>query len=549
MRTTAPWWISLVSNENPMTSLHADEAFLGHYQFSHDPFAARVPGFKFFPAQRKPVLGQLHHLARYSQLLLVVSGPEGSGKTLLRQALVASTNKQAVHNLVVSARGAADPAALLKLIAQGLGATQASVATILARVGQLALTGQEVYLLVDDAEEAAEAALEVLLALAAGNDQGRPHVFLFGESSLLPRLEVLAEGEERFHAIELQPYTEEETRDYLVQRLEGAGQSGALLSDAQVADIHLQAAGWPGGINLVARDTLIEAMLAERGAARGAGFSLPKKHLVALLVVGLGVGAAWFMQSGIKPDASAPAVAQLPLAQPVPPAQEAGSPAIEFDGSSQPLPLPLVGEAQPVIREPLAQASGLEEDEASAGGLEAADPVAVAVPAPRPIASAAPVVPAPAAPVVVAPVVSAPAAAAPVVTAPVAVTPAVKPAPVKPAAVVASKPVVQPPVKPAVASAVGGDWYRGQAAGHYALQIIGTGSESSAKAFIAQQGSGYHYFKKIHQGKPLYVVTYGNFASRAAAQAAIKALPAKVQAGKPWPRSFASIQQDVAQVR
>lgn len=36
-----------------MTSLHADEAFLDHYQLSHDPFAPRVPGFKFFPAQRK----------------------------------------------------------------------------------------------------------------------------------------------------------------------------------------------------------------------------------------------------------------------------------------------------------------------------------------------------------------------------------------------------------------------------------------------------------------------------------------------------------------
>src|SRR3546814_9724586 len=85
-----------------MTSLSADDAFLDHYQFSHDPFAARVPGFKFFPAQRKPVLGQLHHLARYSQLLLAVSGPQGSGKTLLRQALVASTNKQAVLSVVVT---------------------------------------------------------------------------------------------------------------------------------------------------------------------------------------------------------------------------------------------------------------------------------------------------------------------------------------------------------------------------------------------------------------------------------------------------------------
>ena len=83
-----------------MTSLHADEAFLDHYQLSHDPFAPRVPGFKFFPAQRKPVLAQLHHLARYSHLMLVVTGPLGSGKTLLRQALAASTNKQSVQSVV-----------------------------------------------------------------------------------------------------------------------------------------------------------------------------------------------------------------------------------------------------------------------------------------------------------------------------------------------------------------------------------------------------------------------------------------------------------------
>lgn len=101
-----------------MTSLHADEAFLDHYQLSHDPFAPRVPGFKFFPAQRKPVLGQLHHLARYSQLMLVVSGPLGSGKSLLRQALVASTNKQAVQSVVVSARSASDASGMLAQVAR-----------------------------------------------------------------------------------------------------------------------------------------------------------------------------------------------------------------------------------------------------------------------------------------------------------------------------------------------------------------------------------------------------------------------------------------------
>jgi len=541
-----------------MTSLHADEAFLGHYQFSHDPFAARVPGFKFFPAQRKPVLGQLHHLARYSQLLLMVSGPHGSGKTLLRQALVASTNKQAVHSVVVSAQGAADAGGVLRQIAQGLNLVQPEMRAILAQVTQLALTGQEVYLLVDDAEQLDDAAVEALLALAAGNAEGRPHVFLFGESSLIPRLELLTEGEERFHAIELQPYTEEEARDYLAQRLEGAGQGIELLSEEQVAEIHLQSAGWPGAINQIARDLLIESMLAQRGQARrsGLGLSLPRKHLLALIVVVVGVGAAWLMQGrpAVEPSVAEPT--QLPLGQVVAPAASAvapvqepvqSGPAIEFASSAQPLPLPLVGEAQPVIREPLAQAAGLAEgEEANVAEVEtvlpppatSATPSAGAVANPVPVISAA------------APVSSPPA----VPNSPVAAVPAAQAAPSAAVPTPAPKPVVKPAEKPVVskpvnAPAVSGDWYRSQAGSHYALQVFGTRSESSAQTFVQQQGAGYRYFKKVHQGQPLYVVTYGNFASRSAAQTAIKVLPAKVQAGKPWPRSFASIQQEAVRAQ
>ncbi|HCG1166802.1 TPA: AAA family ATPase, partial [Pseudomonas aeruginosa] len=374
-----------------MTSLHADEAFLGHYQFSHDPFAPRVPGFKFFPAQRKPVLGQLHHLARYSQLLLLVTGPLGSGKTLLRQALVASTNKDAVLSVVISARTAADETSLLRQVAQGLSINQASLEAILTKVAQLAITGQDVYLMVDDAEQLQDSALEVLLLLASGTNEGRLHVFLFGEPSLLPRLEVFSEGEERFHAIELQPYSEEETRDYLAQRLEGAGQGIELISNDLLVDIHEQSEGWPGAINQVARDALIEAMLANRGAARkatGGSFNLPKKHLVILAVVAIGVIAAWFMQGKSKPEAPQTASTELSMNGGTPAqAQQPGSgPAVEFNGSSQPLPLPLVGESQPVIREPLAQAAGQGGDDE--GGLPSA-----AVP-PTVSSSAPPVTPA-----------------------------------------------------------------------------------------------------------------------------------------------------------
>jgi len=167
-----------------MTSLSADDSFLNHYGFSHDPFAARVPGFKFFPAQRKPVLGQLHHLARYSQLLLVVTGPQGSGKTLLRQALVASSNKQSVQSVVITPQETADAAAILQQVAQALNVQRSDFDAVMAQIVQLALTGQEVYLLVDDAERLTGAAIETLLRFAAGSPEARPHVFLFGESAL-----------------------------------------------------------------------------------------------------------------------------------------------------------------------------------------------------------------------------------------------------------------------------------------------------------------------------------------------------------------------------
>ena len=528
-----------------MTSLHADEAFLGHFQLSHDPFAPRVPGFKFFPAQRKPVLGQLHHLARYSQLLLVVTGPQGSGKTLLRQALVASTNKQSVQSVVVSARGAGDAAGVLRQVAQALNVAQPEIGSILSQVVQLALTGQEVYLLVDDAEQLDESALEALLALAAGAPEGRPHVFLFGESSLIAQLDALSLEEERFHVIELQPYTEEETREYLDQRLEGAGRGIELFTANQISDIHESSDGWPGNINQVARDAMIEAMIASRSAVKrpSMGFNMPKKHVLAIsAVVVVAVAAAWLMPGRSKaPTTGAPAneQAQLPLGQGTPQPNDGGAPAVEFAGNSQPMPLPLVGNSQPVMRGPLAEA---------AGGITEGDdgiPVEGSSEVPPTVTTTAPPAGIPAGPAPTAPAAKPAPAPAQIATAKPAPAPtsAAKPAPA-PAA--AAKPAEKPI---AVAKAAGGTWYAGQPTSNYVVQILGTSSEASAQNFVKEQGGEYRYFKKVLNGKPLYVITYGSFGSRDAALSAIKALPAKVQAGKPWPRTVASVQQELATTR
>lgn len=514
-----------------MTSLHADEAFLDHYQFSHDPFAARVPGFKFFPAQRKPVLGQLHHLARYSQLLLVVSGPQGSGKTLLRQALVASTNKQAVLSVVVT-QNAGEGMGVLRQVAQGLQVAQPDMQSILAQVGQLAITGQEVYILVDDAEQLSDSDLRNLVTLSAGGPEGRPHVFLFADTAMLPLFDQVSDGEEQFHIIELQPYTEEDTREYLAQRLDGAAQGLDIFTEEQLTTIHEQSEGWPGAINQVAREVLVDAMQAKRAAGKSAGFSLniPRKHMLALAVVVVGVLVAWMMQGREQPAEPAQQVQaptenaqpqQQPTAEPATDSVAQNSnpdaPAVEFAGSGEPMPLPLVGKAQPVIRDP--EVSNNQAQEASEPEAEP-----VAKPAPdtnsRLLVDTREQVPADT------PVKTVQAAA-----------PAAKPETKTQTAAPAAKP----------ANITG--WYADQAGSRYTLQVVGTSSETNAKAFISENGGDYHYFKKLYNGKPLYVVTHGSFATAEAAKAAIAKMPAKVQAGKPWPRTFASIKLEIAQAR
>jgi DamX protein len=433
---------------------------------------------------------------------------------------------------------------------------------ILSQVVQLALTGQEVYILVDDAEQLGESALEALLGLAAGTPEGRPHVFLFGEASIIDRLDQLcAESgteEERFHVIELAPYTEEETREYLAQRLDGAGQGVGLFSAEQISDIHEQSGGWPGAINQVARDSMIEAMIASRSAVKrpSMGFKMPKKHVLALGgVVVAAVLAAWLIPGRSNAPATAPAnsQAQLPLGQGQAPAQQSnnGGPAIEFAGNSQPMPLPMNGSSQPVTRTPLAEAAGSGEGDGEDGGAAAnqsLQPPTVTTTAPPAGASAGPApsmaqqpVPAPR-----------PAPAAKPTPAP-APAPAAKPAPA-PTQVATAKPAPAPAAKPAApaaaaSGAAGSGWYSGQAPTHYVVQILGTSSETTAQSYVKEQGAEYRYFKKTLQGKPLYVVTYGSFADRNAALTAIKALPEKVQAGKPWPRTVGSIQQELAAAR
>ena len=505
-----------------MTQLYADDDYLDYYQFEHDPFLGRGPSFKFFAAKRRPVLVELHHLARYSKLMLVVTGPQGSGKTVLRQALVASS-KEHVKNIVITASTTADAAAMLQQVSAALELYDSDIAGVLRHIEQMLGTGQEVRVIVDNAERLEESALLFLQRIAQGVNDACARVFVFSDSSICPLLEKVADNADLHHVIALEPWSQEEVVEYIEQRLIAAGQQLDVFSEQQLADIFIQSQGWPGQINSVAKAVLLE-QIHTKSAVKKATSNIPYKHLAVLAVLCVALLFVWLIQS---PDSSSN-TQQVAASDPVDRASQQKKIEVE-------LPLELISE--PVLREPLAQAVNTEDDD---NYIESIDPVYELQDITAP------------APVVVAPV-------------PVSRPPAqvIKETAVPPVALAEKKPAVparaaQPPVKAvsvekkvsAATNALIGtsghsQWYKQQASTRYTLQVLGTRSEATAQSFVKQNTAQYHYFRKEHQGQALFVVTYGNFADRSAAQAAISSLPEKIRKDKPWPRTILSIQQEL----
>ncbi len=511
--------------EEAFTSMSDTDRLLDYYQFSHDPFAARTPGFKFFTPKRKPVLAELHHLARYSNQLLIVTGPEGSGKTLLRQALVASSNKDAVQCVVLSAREFAAEDALLGYICQAVNAEGRDVGSLLQKAESAEAVGIQLYLVVDDAQALESSALTMLAEIAEAGTHA-PRVFLFGDDQQLqPLLESFQEGGESaaLHAVTLQSLDIAETRDYLGQRLEGAGQGVELLADEQIVLIHQRSQGWPGKINSVARQVMLEAMehapvVAAQRAGRG-GF--PVRTLVALALVAVGVGVAWYM--GDKPQE--PETTVLALPEPIPEVRLSGDQVIEpAPAPAAPLPTGPAGAGS----EPVAETSARAAEQALAPEIAAIEDDVLREPAPaEPEVAAIEKPPSPPA----------------VVAEPVRVEPA---APAEsPAAIAPPEP--EAPKALATNGAHKADWYRQQSASRYAVQLLGTRSEQAAVTFASKHAevADIGYFETVHQGAPWFVVTQGSYGGRQAAQSGVAALPESLRNSKPWPRSFGDIQKSL----
>lgn len=476
----------------------ASSMFLEHYQLSHDPFADRVPNPQFLQTKRKEVLSHLVHFSRFGNFLLLVTGPSGSGKTMLRHALLANIKDSAV-NVVISGQHSQDAAAIMHNLAVGLKAESANVEGLLHAIEQLVVTGSEVHVLVDDAQALDEEAIRLLQHLANGRGDARARVYLFGTAALQTLVEDVEKTnpDASHYLTALEPWNQAELEDYLSSRLQAAGSNLDIFTAQELEQLGKESGGWPGAINQLARDLLMARMF-DRPQRRAIP-PLPYKYLALLFLIAFLIVAIWYWQ-GAKPEQ--PQMVKLP--------EVIERPMISSQRHSE-LPAQPV---RPVTPEPVYEPEQI------------VPPVEPEPLAPAPVVAVAP--PAPVSP-------------APEVTPKPEPKPAPKPTVAKPAASVAEKKPVAPTPAPKTQPI---SWYHAQPAQNFTLQLMATANLDAVKRY-AERDPQYHFFRKLHDGKYLYVLTYGSYASREQAQAVVGRLPAELRSNKPWPRTFASVVQEI----
>jgi len=491
-------------------------------------------------------LDLLLHLSRYSNLLLTVTGQQGSGKTHLKNRMLQQLDSGVVVSLL-DANKTATAAQLLPTLAQNLNIeipAKADFDFYLDEIrnfsSQLSEEGGSCLIVIDNAENLEQDAINLLLDLATtSSDNQRPHLALFGRQELFTKLhkkENITRFESVGHHLPLEAFNEAEARNYLEHRCNSVGIDHLPLDDQQFTKAYQLAKGLPGLLNTALVDQLRNSSgqtslaISEVPAKKTQTKTTPKPKkakktktaqknklplwplLVAtLLVVLLIVG---YLYKGQLPSST-------PDTSLISRSQEIRQNEAEQARAAEPMPEEPALLKPSVNTEPEEQAEAEKQPEPQKQPEPIAEQPSLDLPDDTPIAAA----PTPAPKVI-------------------------KETPKKPAE---PKAIPKQVATPKATNKVDKDSKQEsnlmtKPANHYTLQMMGSLDEAGVKSFIEAQTtnrSDFSYFEGRYKGQPWYVVVYGDYASRDEALAAIQKLPKSLQKQRPWARSYQSVQEDI----
>ena len=473
------------------------------------PQSINLEGFQYQAKARSRQLDTLLHLSQFSDYLVLISAPSGAGKTtFIEQFLRVQPAGACIVHLVLQESVNA-PWVVRQLVQQlpvqlpNHASLEVSILALQELAQELTLQKEVLLLVVDNAQWLDEDALELLANLLPRSAQidSRPHVILCADHSVVERIEAPQFAElrqERFYHLVLAPFNQEESAEYLRQRLQRIGLNHAL-APIQLLQLHQLAKGNPGYLNMLANKALNKGGLVQQTG-------LPFWHIGATIIVVAVLAGIWWvnnaavkarLQNEFQPD---PVIESVELA-----------------------PMSAMSPADPLL---------------AVAPLLAAAPV-------EPMAQALP----PLEPIVLSPASQNITLEPQLETTP-KIEPLVKPAP----KITQTEPILSVPVLaawPKTTTTTKQSYsYRAVLklpSDHYSLQVLGARLETTLEAFIKAQAliQPYYIIALERGGNPWYMVLVGDYASSSDARGAISSLPVGLQNQQPWPRPMVKIQQQI----
>ncbi|NOX91312.1 MAG: AAA family ATPase [Gammaproteobacteria bacterium] len=509
------------------TKSTASSSYVVHYHMTREPFADAIEDDLFYAEPgRQQKLDILLHLTQYGDELVLVAGPPGSGKTtLLQQYLSRALDTWIIAR--IDAQGGIDERKLLQQLFHQMnmdfhGATHSELFERMQHhFDALQHSALQAVLLIDNAEQLSVTALKRVLemvALASTDNKPLLRVILFGTREL----------DEHFHdpllgpkthvvrrSVDLSPFAQAHTAHYILHRLSAANFSADKpFTDAVLQKIHKQSIGWPGEINRLAHNVLIES-LPTAGGSLGNISNINKVRAATAITGIVLLGTLLFFQDEFntwltpRPAAtiSQPALVSPPIAAPATIPDEA--------------PIP------DVIYSPALPSQEIVEKSADTDITSVLDSTESTMPDTTITTATS--------------------------TAMVSPIPAVAPLIVEPESIKHSADIVVPPVTntspiPVDLPGFRNAWILKQNPGHYTLQMVAGNNINTLRSFIRQYPLDeplaiYHTTRK---GKTWFGLIQHSYPSKQAALDARRQLPAALRQQNPWLRQFSALQKDLA---
>ena len=247
-----------------------EPSYLDNYGLSEAPFSSTLQEkFMFLDAERAQRINMLQHMVRYSNLLLIVQGLTGVGKTSLMRRFM-QTAEDDWQVCEITANTMIDAEQLLFQAAQGFGVRQLPQDAselqemLYSKVATFHHNDQIPILIIDDAHELPKDALLAIFNLADAyvNDVNLLRIILFCEpqiEKIINSKDVKSLRERVTHTMEVPPFDEDATAEYLKHRLAVAGFDGASpFTPKVVKKIYRASNGIPAKINTLAHEFLEE---------------------------------------------------------------------------------------------------------------------------------------------------------------------------------------------------------------------------------------------------------------------------------------------------